>query len=139
MNKVYNDEEIEEARKRSRLAEMVSADVVQSLVMTLEDRAKNYGPFLDHRMFEILETSDVGSMLIALISYAGTEKILVFKDLPSTELKKMLIIDPRLRPNIAHAHIAEFEPTREGWQNGLNFCAMVALLKKKKESVIVIP
>lgn len=141
MSKVYNDEEIEEARKRSRLAEMVSVDVVQSLIMTLEDRVKKARSILDPRIFEILAIRDAGTMTIALIDYTvGGEKVLIFKDLPSTELRKMMIIDPRLQPNIVHAPIAEFAPTREGWQNGLNFCFMAGMLEKKQQkSLIVVP
>jgi hypothetical protein len=77
--------------------------------------------------FRILHSEQIGDYLLLSILYPDCinyegKKILVFKGVTLSELKKQKRIDPHFSENkLYHSPIARFEPTLTGWKMAQTF------------------
>jgi hypothetical protein len=78
--------------------------------------------------YKIKNLRYINGYLIIFINYPNCDnyegnKILIFRNVTLTELKKQKLIDPHFCDSSKfHSPIARFVPTEEGWDMAMKFC-----------------
>jgi len=77
--------------------------------------------------YKIFRKKTTGNYMLIAINYPDCKnyegnKILLFENISLTQLRKQKLIDPHFSDNNKfHSPIARFEPTKKGWDMGLEF------------------